>query len=72
MGILIFCYDAIAMNYYKVKNGDTFSEIVERYTFPPPSLYGENGRIVRILDFNPNIKNPNNIKVGEIIVLKKK
>lgn len=71
MGLLIFCYDAKGMSSYIVKNGDTFSEIVERYTSPPLLLYGENGRIARILAFNPSIENPNDIKIGETIILGK-
>lgn len=71
IGLLIFCYDARGMSSYIVKNGDTFSEIVGRYTSPPPPLYGKNGRIARILSFNPSIKNPNHIKIGETIILGK-
>ncbi|MDC1174850.1 LysM domain-containing protein, partial [Bacteriovoracaceae bacterium] len=71
MALSIFCYDARGMSSYTVKNGDTFSEILEKYTAPPPSLYGKNGRIARILALNPNIKNPNFIMVGETVILEK-
>jgi hypothetical protein len=71
MALSVFCYDARGMSSYTVKNGDTFSEIVDKYTAPPPSLYGKNGRIARILALNPNIKDPNFIMIGETITLEK-
>lgn len=71
MALLVFSHSARGMGVYIVKEGDTLSEIVFRHTSPPPSLYGENGRLAQILALNSNIDNPNFIKAGETIALQK-
>lgn len=58
---------SMAIEKYRVKDGDTLSEIVEKYTSPPPSLYGKNGRIEKMITLNPQIKNANLIRSGSLI-----
>lgn len=64
--------NSFSEDYYIVRVGDTLSEIVQRETLPPPSLYGVNGRISQILQNNPQIKNPNTVYIGEKIDLRLK
>jgi hypothetical protein len=60
---------AFAHNVYIVKSGDTLSKIVEKNTAPPPPLYGENGRLAKVLALNPSIFDVNRITVGQEILL---
>jgi LysM repeat protein len=54
---------------YVVKNGDTLSEIA--YKNISANVYGKNGSMVKILNINPQIKNPNLIMPGQVINLDK-
>lgn len=58
-----------AQQTYVVKVGETLSSIVEAQTSPPPPLYGEGGRLETVLKLNPNISDPNDIRVGDVIIL---
>jgi hypothetical protein len=48
-----FSMSAVAQSSYIVKKGDTLSEIVSRYTSPPPPLYGKQGRMESVRKLNP-------------------
>lgn len=67
--ILAFSCNAYALKTYTVSIGDTLSSIVESQTQPPPPLYGVGGRLERVLKLNPNIANPNDIRIGDVIIL---
>ncbi len=54
---------------YIVKNGDTLSAIALSKLKGGP-LYGEDGRLTKLLLLNPNIKNPNLIEPGTEIKLR--
>ena len=68
--LISFSMSAGAQNFYIVKKGDILSQIVEKYTSPPPPLYGKNGRLEKIIALNPQINNSNLIIVGDKIILK--
>ena len=70
--LFIICVNSYAGQLYIVKKGDTLSKIVERYTDPPPSLYGISGRLQRILNLNPAIKDSDNLDIGFGVLLQKK
>ena len=52
---------------YVIKRGDTLSGIAHRNF--SGKVYGKNGSLAKILDLNPQIKNPNLIFVGQSIEL---
>ena len=64
-----FLGNAIAFSdpeFYVVKSGDTFSEIVW-FKFGSP-LYGKNGKLLKLISLNSHIKNPYKIKPGQKII----
>lgn len=68
--LLVFTVNsAFAFRTYTVQVGETLSSIVESQTSPPPPLYGEGGRLEKVLKLNPNILDPNDIRVGDVIIL---
>ncbi|MBL6991179.1 MAG: LysM peptidoglycan-binding domain-containing protein [Bacteriovoracaceae bacterium] len=52
---------------YTVKPGDTLSEISQDHL--PGKIYGPNGSLARLLDLNPQIKNPNLIYPNDQILI---
>jgi len=66
---MLIINSAFAHTVYIVKNGDTLSKIVKDNTAAPPSLYGKNGRLAKVLSLNPSIYNANYITVGQEIIL---
>jgi hypothetical protein len=57
-----------AQSLYLIKKGDVFSQIV-RKELPGP-LYGPRGRLVEVLGYNPQIKNPHRIYPSQTITLR--
>lgn len=48
----------LAQDIYTVKLGDTLSHVLKR-RYPTDKLYGRRGKLVEVLEHNPQIKNPN-------------
>lgn len=55
---------------YEVQVGDTLSEICQKW-YSGAKVYGKGGALQKIIALNPIIKNPNRIKVGQKIALRK-
>lgn len=55
---------------YKVQTGDTLSDIA--YRFLGEKVYGPKGGLAKLLSINPQIKNPNIVRLGEDILINKK
>lgn len=54
-------------NEYIIKEGDNLSEIVSKLV--PGRLYGKNGSLRKVIQLNVNLKNPNLIVPGLVIIL---
>lgn len=68
MPLFLLCsFNATAVT-YEVQSGDNLSNILWKLD-SVERLYGKKGRLVRVLKLNSDIKNPDRIYVGQIIVL---
>ena len=68
MPVLLFCsFNAVAKT-YEVQSGDNLSNILWKLD-SVERLYGKKGRLLKVLKLNSDIKNPDRIYVGQIIVL---
>lgn len=60
------CISAFGLS-YTIKKGDNLSQIA--YRFIPGRVYGQRGSVRKLMTINPEVKNPNNIFIGQIIEL---
>jgi LysM repeat protein len=61
---------ALASLDYTVKKGDTLSHIANKF-IKGKKLYGTNGSVIKLMQLNTYVKNPNIIEPGQIILLSK-
>jgi hypothetical protein len=54
--------------YYTIREGDHLSKIVEE-NFPEDFIYGKGRRLYKVLKLNPTIKNPDSVRIGQVIKL---
>lgn len=67
--LLLVLSDLALARTYVVKHGDTLSGIALREYQDSRPIYGLEGRLARILSVNPQVKDPNALSIGELIVL---
>ena len=63
--LFIFLFGNAFAAEYQIKRGDTLSDIL--YNNVEGRIYGKNHNLAKLIAANPQIKDPNNIEVGEII-----
>lgn len=69
---IFLIFNVEAHETYLIERGDTLSGIVQDNTSSENGpLYGEEGRIHKILSINPQVENPNIIYVGKSLYLRK-
>lgn len=60
-------FSVVGESRYNIKEGDTLSQLAHEKIGSP--IYGTKGSLNKILTLNQEVKNPDEIKIGQIIVL---